>query len=178
MKAIEKDRARRYATPSDLAAEIERHLNDEPIAARPASAGYRLQKYVQRHRVAVGIATGLLVLLLGFAVVESIQVRRVTRERDRAGRITEFMTNMFKISDPSESHGNRVTAREILDKASNGIHSGLNQDPELQAQMMEVMGNVYINLGLYRQAQSLLEPALEIRRRISGAQERGHSRYL
>ncbi len=178
MKAIEKDRARRYATPSDLAAEIERHLNDEPIAARPASAGYRLQKYVQRHRVAVGIATGLLVLLLGFAVVESIQVRRVTRERDRAGRITEFMTNMFKISDPSESHGNRVTAREILDKASNGIHSGLNQDPRLQAQMMEVMGNVYINLGLYRQAQSLLEPALEIRRRISGTQEREDGRSL
>jgi eukaryotic-like serine/threonine-protein kinase len=168
MKALEKDRARRYATPSDLAADIQRYLNDEPIAARPASAGYRLQKYVQRHRVAVGVATGLFLLLAGFAVVESIQVRRVTRERDRAGRITEFMTNMFKISDPSESHGNNVTAREILDKASHNIHSGLNQDPELQAQMMEVMGTVYMNLGLYHQAQSLLEPALEIRRRILG----------
>ena len=168
MKALEKDRARRYATPSNLAADIERYLNDEPIAARPASAGYRLQKYMQRHRVAVGVATGLFLLLVGFAIVESIQVRRVSRERDRAGRVTEFMTNMFKISNPSESHGNNVTAREILDKASNNIHSGLNQDPELQAQMMEVMGNVYINLGLYRQAQSLLEPALEIRRRILG----------
>jgi non-specific serine/threonine protein kinase/serine/threonine-protein kinase len=168
MKALEKDRARRYATPSNLAADIERYLNDEPIAARPASAGYRLQKYVQRHRLAVGVAIGLLLLLVGFAVVESIQVRRVTRERDRAGRITEFMTNMFKISDPSQSHGNNVTAREILDKASDNIHSGLNQDPELQAQMMEVMGNVYLNLGLYRQAQSLLESALEIRRRVSG----------
>jgi eukaryotic-like serine/threonine-protein kinase len=168
MKALEKDRTRRYATPSNLAADIERYLNDEPIAARPASAGYRLQKYVQRHRVAVGVASGLFLLLVGFAIVESIQVRRVTRERDRAGRITEFMTQMFKISEPSESHGNNVTAREILDKASDNIHSGLNQDPELQAQMMEVMGNVYMNLGLYRQAQSLLEPALEIRRRISG----------
>ena len=168
MRALEKDRARRYATPSNLAADIERYLNDEPIAARPASAGYRLQKYVQRHRVAVGVATGLFLFLVAFGVVESVQVRRVTRERDRAARITQFMTNMFEISDPTESHGNSVTAREILDKASNDIHSGLNRDPELQAQMMEVMGNVYMNLGLYRQAQSLLEPALEIRRRISG----------
>ena len=95
-------------------------------------------------------------------------MRRITRERDRANRITEFMTNMFKVSDPSESRGNSVTAREILDKASKDIDTGLAKDPELQAQMMNVMGTVYDALGLFPRAQSLLTRAVEIRRGVLG----------
>ncbi len=66
----------------------------------------------------MGVAAALVVLLAGFAVVEAVQLRRITRERDRASRITDFMTKMFKVSDPGEARGNQVTAREILDKAS------------------------------------------------------------
>ncbi len=169
MKAIEKDRTRRYGSPGELAADIERYLSDRPVLARPASTGYRLRKYVSRHRIGVGVAAGLVLLLAGFSVVQAFQVRRISRERDRAGRITDFMTSMFKISDPSESRGNSVTAREILDKASKNIEIGLAQDPELQAQMMHVMGNVYLNLGLYQRAETLFAPALAIRRRLLGA---------
>src|SRR5205085_7743923 len=97
-----------------------------------------------------------------------MQLRRITRERDRADRVTNFMTSMFKVSNPSEARGNKVTAREILDKASRDIGTGLAKDPELQAQMMEVMGTVYYNLGLYSQAYPLLARALEIRTRILG----------
>ena len=168
MKALEKDRARRYGTPSELAADIGRYLNNEPVVARPASTAYRLQKYVRRHRVGVAVAAGLVLLLAGFAVMQGAQLRRITRERDRANRITEFMTNMFKVSDPSEARGNSITAREILDKASKDIDTGLAKDPELQAQMMNVMGTVYDALGLFPRAQSLLTRAVEIRRRVLG----------
>ena len=168
MKALEKDRARRYGSPSELAADISRYLNSEPVVARPASTGYRLRKYVLRHRVAAGITAGLTLLLVGFAVVQAAQLRRITRERDRANRITEFMTSMFKVTNPSEARGKTVTAREILDKASQDIDAGLAKDPELQAQMMDVMGQVYDNLGLYARAQTLLEKAVDIRRRILG----------
>ncbi len=168
MKALEKDRARRYGTPSELATDIGRHLNHEPVVARPASAGYRLQKYIRRHRMGVAVAAGLVLLLAGFAVMQAVQLRRITRERDRANRITDFMTGMFKVSDPSEARGNSITAREILDKASKEIDAGLAKDPELQAQMMRVMGNVYVSLGLYPRARSLLERAVDIRRRVLG----------
>jgi eukaryotic-like serine/threonine-protein kinase len=163
MKALEKDRARRYGTPSELAADITHYLNHEPVTARPANAGYRLRKYARRHRVAVGVAATLVILLAGFAGVEAVQLRRIARERDRASRITDFMTGMFKVSDPSESRGNSITAREILDKASNEIETGLAKDPELQAQMMIVMGTVYENLGLYERAESLYRQACSIR---------------
>lgn len=171
MKALEKDRNRRYGTPSELAADIGRYLNSEPVTARPASAGYRLQKYVRRHRIAVAVAAGLVLLLAGFAAVQAMQLRRITRERDRADRVTEFMSGMFKVSDPSEARGNSVTAREILDKASTNVGPGLAEDPELQAQMMEVMGNVYKNLGLYSRADSLLKDSSETWARILGPKD-------
>jgi non-specific serine/threonine protein kinase/serine/threonine-protein kinase len=178
MKALEKDRNRRYGTPSALAADITRHLNHEPVVARPASAGYRLQKYVRRHRIGVAVATGLVMLLAAFVTMQGIQLRRTrverdraNRERDRATRITDFMTGMFKVSDPSEARGNSITAREILDRASKDIDTGLAEDPELQAQLTQVMGDVYGSLALYSRAQPLVERAVDIRRRVLGPRD-------
>jgi eukaryotic-like serine/threonine-protein kinase len=171
MKAVEKDRARRYGTPSELATDIERYLENRPVVARPASTSYRLKKYVQRHRVAVAAVSGAAVLLLAFAITQAVQLRRITRERDRANRITDFMTDMFKVSDPSEARGNTITAREILDRASKDINKGLEKDPELQARLITVMGTVYEALGLYSEAQSLHEQAVDIRRRILGPKQ-------
>ncbi|MGB7741457.1 MAG: tetratricopeptide repeat-containing protein kinase family protein, partial [Terracidiphilus sp.] len=168
MKALERDRARRYGTASELAADIARHLNHEPVLARPAGVGYRAHKYVRRHRLAAGVAAMLVVLLAAFAVIQAIQLRRITRERDRANRITDFMTGMFKVSDPGQARGNRVTAHEILDKASTQIETGLASDPELQTQMMMVMGQVYANLGLYERAESLFRHAADTRLRQLG----------
>ena len=168
LKALEKDRARRYATPSELAADIGRYLRNEPVLARPASAGYRARKYIRRHRVSVAVMATVAVLLVAFAAAQAIELRQTRRERDRADRVTAFMASMFKVSDPSEARGNDIRAREILDKASKEIDTGLAKDPELQAQMMDVMGNVYDSLGLYSRAESLLGQAVEIRRRTLG----------
>ena len=170
MKALEKDRERRYGTPSELAADIRRYLRHEPVIARPASPAYRLRKYVRRHRVGVTVAAGLALLSIGFAGVQAEQVRRITRERDRANRITGFMTDMFKVSDPSQARGNTITAREILDKASSNIDQGLSKDPQVQAQMMYVMGTVYTGLGLYPQSESLLSRAVDIQRKTLGSE--------
>jgi serine/threonine protein kinase/Tfp pilus assembly protein PilF len=168
LKALEKDRKQRYGSPSDLAADIERFLGNEPVKAHPPSVGYRVRKYVRRHRLGVAIAAGVLLLLIGFSVAQAIALRRITRERDRADRITEFMTGMFKVSDPSNAHGNTVTARELLDKASRKIGAGLRNDPMLQASMMHIMGDVYDSLGLYQQADSLVSRAWDMRRKTLG----------
>jgi tetratricopeptide (TPR) repeat protein len=168
MKALERDRARRYATPSELAADIRRHLSHEPVQARPASVSYRMQKYVQRHRIGVAVVGMLAAVLVAFAVVQNVQLRRITRERDRADRIAQFMTGIFKVSDPSERVGNTVTAREVLDKAAQDIDTGLSKDPELQARMMHVMGNAYLNLGLHQRAQSLFERSIKVGSSVLG----------
>lgn len=179
LKALERDRSRRYGSPSEFAADLQRFLNNEPVTARPASRAYRLQKYVRRHRAGVAIAAAALLLLVGFSVLQAIQIRRIreerdrtAHERDRANRIAGFMTRMFKVSDPSQARGNSITAREVLDKASKEIDTGLAKDPETQAQMMDTMGDVYESLGLYPQAEELDRRALEIRKQTLGANHR------
>ena len=175
MRALEKDRARRYSSPAELGADIRRHLNDEPVLAGPPTTMYRASKFVRRHRFGVISAGTVLLLLIAFAAAMALQARRIAKERDRANRqaevaqrVTNFMTNMFKVSDPSAARGNTITAREILDKGSAQIEAGLSQDPEVQAQMMYVMGDVYQNLGLYPHSQALLQQSLEIRQRVLG----------
>jgi len=160
MKAVEKDRARRYVTPSELAADIRRYLKNEPVIARPASVSYRIQKYVRRHRYSVAGAAMLLLLLVAFSVVQSVQLRNTRRERDRADRIAEFMTGIFKASDPNEKLGT-ITAQELLDKAAKDIDTGLSKDPELQASMMHVIGRAYMYQGLYSRGQSVFERAIK-----------------
>jgi len=175
MKAIEKERARRYGSPWELAADIQRYLQHEPVVARPASAGYRLQKYVRRHRVGLTVAAVLVLLLAGFVAVQAVQLRRITRERDRANRerdratrITDFMTNMFQMADPNEARGNTITVREVLDKASGNIDAGLTTDLEVRAQLMNAMGRAYEGLGIYARAEPMFARTLDIRTHVLG----------
>jgi non-specific serine/threonine protein kinase/serine/threonine-protein kinase len=162
LKAIERDRDRRYPTVQALVTDLQNYLENRPVTAHAASIGYRARKYFRRHAVGVIAAAAALVVLAGFAAMQAVQLRRVTRERDRADRIGEFMTNMFKVSDPSEARGNSITAREILDKSAKEIDAGLTRDPEVQARMLEVMGEVYENLGLLSQAHDLLAHAADL----------------
>jgi non-specific serine/threonine protein kinase/serine/threonine-protein kinase len=172
LKALDRDRARRYGTPAELAADIGRYLRNEPVIARPASLAYRTKKYVQRHKFGVAAVTVAALLLIAFGVMQAIQLRRITRERDRADRITKFMTGMFKVPNPGEARGNAVTAREILDKSAKDIDTGLRKDPELQAQLMETMAQTYAGLGLYGRAQDLVEHARAIQSSRFGERSR------
>ena len=179
LKALEKDRTRRYGSPSDLAADITRHLHDEPVLASTPSVTYRARKFVRRHRSGVGVAAGVLLLLMGAAVTMTSQAQRLARERDRANQeaavsrqVTDLLTGLFRVADPSETRGNQITAREILDRGARLIDIELRAQPEIQARLMHTMGIVYTNLGLYRQAQELLERAVETERRTLGAEHR------
>jgi serine/threonine protein kinase len=107
LKALEKDRARRYAGAAELAEDLRRHLRHEPVVARPPSAGYRMRKYLRRHRLAVGIAAGLAIVLVGYAGSMAAQARRVAAERDRANREREmaeraskFVVDMLRSAKP------------------------------------------------------------------------------
>src|SRR5262249_36654439 len=175
LKALEKERSRRYGTPSELAADLRRHLRHEPVAAGPPSRSYPIAKYVQPHRVGVAAAVALVLLLAAFAATEAVQARRIARERDRAHAEAEaskpgsdFLLNMVNVRHPSEARGVSITAREILDRAAKNIDTGLAKDPQLRAGMMDTRGLVYQTLGLSPRAQPLLDRALDPRRRVLG----------
>lgn len=172
LRALEKDRKRRYATPLELAADLRHYLRNEPVSAHPPSVAYRAGKYVRRHRLGVAVAASGVILLAGFAVAQSFELRSIRRQRDRADRITAFMIGMFRMPSPSAAKGNVITAREILDHASRQIGAGLSGDPELQAQLMETMAQTYSGLGLYPRAQELTRQALAIQQPLLGPRNR------
>lgn len=168
LKALEKERSRRYASAAELAADIRRYLNNEPVLAVPPSVAYRSRKFAHRHGAALITACAFALVLIAASVVSIRQSIRANREAAASQAVTDFMIQMFKLSDPSAARGNSVTAREILDKASQQIDAGLAHDPLLQARMMSVMGTVYENLGLFAQAEPLFRRAVEIRQRDLG----------
>jgi non-specific serine/threonine protein kinase/serine/threonine-protein kinase len=169
LKALENDRDRRYRGPYELADDIGRHLSHQPVSAGPASMGYRAGKFVRRHRVGVAMAAVVALLLAVFSVVEVVQLRRITRERHRADQIRDFMTSIFRMPSPAQARGNQITAREILDRATQNIHSARDKrDPVLQSDLLDVMGGVYTDLGLNEQARSLLTEALDARQHFLG----------
>jgi eukaryotic-like serine/threonine-protein kinase len=175
MKALEKDRARRYGSPSEMAADIQRHLRNEPVLASPPTKAYLLSKFVRRHRV--GVAAGafvLLALLVGITgttigLFRAVRAEKVaSEEAEYARQVSDFMVSLFKISDPSEARGNSITAREILDRGSRKIEQELGKQPLLQARLMDTMGKVYTQLGFYDQAEPLVNKAFRIRSNLLG----------
>jgi eukaryotic-like serine/threonine-protein kinase len=174
LRALEKDRTRRYATASQLADDIERYLSSQPVVAGPPTARYRIQKFVRRNRGAVFAAAVVLIALIAGLAASSVLYLRAERERQRADtqmrvakRVSEFLTGLFEVSDPGEGLGREVTARELLDKGAASIQS-LTDQPVAQATLMDTMGHVYLTLGLYDQAAGLLEHAIRIRRERVG----------
>jgi eukaryotic-like serine/threonine-protein kinase len=175
MKALEKDRVRRYATANALAMDVRHYLEHEPVSAGPPTAMYRARKFAARHRAAMAAISSVAALLVMFAVVMALQARRIARERDRANQeaatarqVSDFLVGLFKVSDPSEARGNSLTAREILERGSGQIEKGLHDQPAVQAKLQATIGRVYTGLGLYAEAQPLLEHALGTQRRVSG----------
>jgi non-specific serine/threonine protein kinase/serine/threonine-protein kinase len=168
MKALEKDRARRYGSPAELAADLGRFLRDEPVVAGPPSAMYRARKFTRRHRFGVAAAVTGVLLLAGFGVAMTVQAGRIARERDRANgearraqRVSGFLEDLFLSIDPGRAKGKEVTVREVLDRGRERLREDLADEPGVQVSMLKTLGAVYRNLGDYGPARELLEEAVK-----------------
>ncbi|MCP4004082.1 MAG: serine/threonine protein kinase, partial [bacterium] len=180
MKALEKDPARRYDSPSQLAADIDRHLLHLPVLATPPSTSYRVGKFIKRHTVGVAFATTLLITLIAFAAMMTIQARRIALERDRANleadnarrsaatanETLEYVEGLFNRVDPEVALGNELTVQQLLNW---GVDS-LDQvdQPEVRASLSETFGTILAHLGQYERGTFLLDRSLEIRGELHG----------
>ncbi|MEM6704568.1 MAG: serine/threonine-protein kinase [Acidobacteriota bacterium] len=161
--ALRKEPERRYASVAELARDLRRHLTGRPVSARRDSWIYRSRKYVGRNRLPLAVAAAFVGLLLGALVVLSRQVEATALERDRAERVSSFLLTLFEVADPSESRGREVTASELVERAARRLEGRLGEQPATRASLLEVLGRVYTSLGLFSQAEPLLEESLEVR---------------
>ena len=186
MKALEKDRTRRYETASELARDIERHLSYEPVVARPPGAMYRIKKFVRRNRALVAGITAVLVMLVASVVVSTIFAigqARACAEAERQAKISravnEFLNNDLLASvDPAKAKGREVTVREVLDAASENIEGKFEGAPLVEASIRSTLGVTYRRLGEYKAAEPHLKRARLIRREQLGEEHTSTLSYM
>jgi non-specific serine/threonine protein kinase/serine/threonine-protein kinase len=171
MKALEKERARRYASPRELAADLERYLRHEPVLAAPPSRVYRLKKFVRRHRAGVAAAAvGLTAIVVGVSGLGwgLLRARRAEADARREAAKTEavntFLQDMLASANPAQTLGRELTVREMLDEAARSGEESLKDEWDVRASVQSTIGNTYEALGLFDEAAPHLESALELRR--------------
>jgi eukaryotic-like serine/threonine-protein kinase len=184
MKALEKDRARRYGSPSDFAADVGRYLSNEAVLAVPPSAAYRVGKFARRHRAALITACAFALVLIMAAAISIWQSVRATRQRDRADSeaavaqaVNDFLQNDLLAqasadnqSGPTTKPDPHLEVRTALDRAAARIMGKFDRQPEVEAAIRDTMGQTYQDLGLYPEARKQLERALDLRRRAQGGE--------
>ena len=176
--ALQPDPKLRYGSVEALAADVQRHLDGLPIAARPGAPGYRAAKFVRRNALAVGAATVLFAVTLVFAVLMAGQAARIGRQaretaqqRDRAERVTALLVDMFDVSDPlltSGTRGDTLSVRDFLVSSQDAMVARLDTEPLLQADIIHMYGRLFGNLGETDRALELTTAALERRRALLG----------
>lgn len=166
LKALCKDPAGRYETVREFGQDIENCLSHRPVAARAALPGYRVAKFLRRHRggVAMGtIAAAALIVLVGFHTWRLANERDLqARARATADAVSQFMIDIFRVADPASGSEN-ITARELLESASERVHRDLQDQPDEAARLMLAMGRAYGGLALHDRAVELAEEALTLR---------------
>jgi serine/threonine protein kinase/tetratricopeptide (TPR) repeat protein len=192
MKCLQKDRARRYETANGLAMDIERHLNHEPVLARPDTQAYRVAKFVRRHRASATFAALILIALTAGLVGTITQAHRATRhaaseasqrrradeqarvanqQRDfalrqlsRAEAINDL--NAFLLSDAASSNQS-FTAGELLARAEQVIDRQSGDTAENRVELLVAIGQQYMGLEEDTKARELLGKAYALSRELS-----------
>jgi non-specific serine/threonine protein kinase/serine/threonine-protein kinase len=180
LKALEKERSRRYGSPSDLAADIGRYLRNEPVLAVPASAAYRSRKFAHRHRATLVTLCAFALVLILAAVVSVWQGVRATRQRSRADEETAIAkaVNQFLQDDllsqanpDAEKPDPDIKVRVLLDRAAAQVGKRFAHQPLVESAVRRTIGNTYRHLGLWSAAEQQMRRAYELSRAYRGASD-------
>jgi non-specific serine/threonine protein kinase/serine/threonine-protein kinase len=176
LKALEKDRSRRYGSPSDLAADIGRYLKNEAVLAVGPSAAYRARKFARRYRLALVTTAAFVLVLIVAAAVSLWQSLRANREAAIAQAVNDFLQNDLLAQASAENQAAQgvkvdpdLKVRTALDRAAARIGSKFGKQPEVEATIRETIGQTYLELAVYDEAEKHLTQALNLDKRILGA---------
>ncbi|HEY1203798.1 MAG: serine/threonine-protein kinase [Bryobacteraceae bacterium] len=177
MKALEKERTRRYETANGLVRDLQRYLAGEPVEAAPPSAAYRIGKLARRYRIWLATAAAFAAVLIGGVVVSTWMAVRASRAEvrarqaaDEARTVNEFLQRdlLAQVSADNQARPGQkpdpdLKVRTALDRAAAHVEGAFQNKPLVEASIRQTIGTAYADLGLYQQAQPHLERALKLR---------------
>lgn len=173
LTALAKDPGRRYGSVDQLIVDLERHLEGRPVAARQPTVVYRAGKFLHRHPLGTSAAAAFALLLVAYAATVTYQAGRLARERDhvrveatKVERVRDFLIGLFAAADPYGEQGKAVTAGELVAAGAEQIRSELDEEPEIRAELVGVLGDVLMALNEFESAEELVSEALALQRRV------------
>ena len=183
MKCVEKDRVRRYETANGLAMDIQRHLNNEPIVARPPGKAYVLTKLVRRHQLAFAAAAIVAFTLLAGILVSSWYAVRSEVERTKAQEaeaeskaVNDFLQQDLLRQAGTDTQADEglkvdpnITLRQVVDRAAARLDNRFTNQPLVEASIRMTLAEIYDVMGDPVAAQRHAERAVELRERILGS---------
>jgi len=166
LKAVRREAASRYQSASQLWNDIARHLKREPVQARGDARGYRVRRFISRHRVAVAVTAAVIIPLLAGLSGVAWQAREAARERDqalletrRAEAVKNYLVLMFRTA--GETAGSEsLTAKQVLDKSARNLADQYRDQPQTRAELLETLGALYGHMNDYEGAAPLLREYL------------------
>ncbi len=173
LKALRPEPERRFVSAEQMGLDVERFLDGMPVSARPSTLGYRAARFVQRHRVGVAIAAGVVVLLASAGIRERTLRGQAQRQAQRAETVSSLLAGLISSADPANAQGREVTVLEVLDAAETGLAAepGLAATPTVEAEVRVVLGRTYGSLGRLSDARTQFERAIELGAGVDGAEE-------
>jgi non-specific serine/threonine protein kinase/serine/threonine-protein kinase len=181
MRALEKDRARRYSSATELVADIQRHLNNEPVQAGPPTVSYKLRKFIRRHRAATLASLFVVTALIVGTVLATYGLFQARRERDRAlkaeGETFDEQAaslwvyqHFFESANEKPVEGYDQTLRSMLEAASDSLKQKPVERPLAEARIRSMLAQTYQNLGEYERAMEHFQHALDLWQSQLGAE--------
>ncbi len=168
LKALAKEAPHRYASAEQLASDLGRYRQGLPVIARGQAWRYRAGKFLLRHRLAVAAASLVAVLTLGFIVTLLIQRREIERKQQGSEEVARMMVELFDNADPDRALGERLTARDLVDRGARSMKGRLEDEPEVRALLLSTLARVHRQLGMLDEMEPLLEETLQLRTRTLG----------
>lgn len=168
LAALRKEPERRYQSIDAFAQDLGRFLKHEPVSARPDSRLYRMHRFARRHIIGVLSVLTIVVLLVAGVAGTVWQARLASAQARRAEAAQTFLASVFRVSSPNESKGRTITAREVLELGVRRVDAELAAAPDVQADMLTLLGRIYTQLGLFSDARPLLDRAVAAQERTQG----------
>ncbi|MBL8230069.1 MAG: serine/threonine protein kinase [Bryobacterales bacterium] len=168
--ALRKEPGARYSSAEQLSEDIRRYLEDLPILASANTWKYHAIKFSRRHRTGVALFALCVFAILGLSAGLAWATREARKERDLAiqerdnsRQLAEFLGSVFEASNPDQSRGREITARELLDQGAVRVRAELKSKPDVRASMLEAMSRAFRSLGIYDKSAGLAEEAVKLR---------------
>jgi eukaryotic-like serine/threonine-protein kinase len=167
-KAMKKEAAERYATVDAFAEDVQRYLEGKPVFARPDGAWYRCRKFVARHRLPVGAAAVLIVVVLAGSGAALWQAHQARAEAMRADQVKDFLLSIFGDADTDSGAGAATTAADLLIAAQARVATDLSTRPDVAVELMTSIGYGLIGQNRTDQAVVILGKAVQVADRELG----------